>query len=227
MTDSEHDPNAASKTSGAGTDHSAPSPAQGLASELAARFREQVQTALETELMDDPVALAFADHYLSMLRGEDRPAIVGLFAAQAGAWFGELVRREFGATWIGDSKEPRRLRLLLEPAFVHLSPVDLAYEAIFGGPAADDDARLPDGAALDASFHLRKRAPEDAPSDHAWVTERLAEFPPMAEDQFHSLTGRFETLQLIVELLAERSRARGHAPHSYQLDDYVAEIAGS
>src|SRR5690606_23142913 len=104
--------------------------AQTLATQLAASFQEQIQRALGVELNYDPTCLAFADHHLQGLKGEDREPILTLVAASAGAWFGELLRREMGATWIGDGKDPRKLRLLLEPAFLHLSPVDLAYEAI-------------------------------------------------------------------------------------------------
>src|SRR5690606_39766463 len=58
-----------------------------------------------------------------------------------GAWFGELIRREIGGTWIGDGVDPRRLRLLLEPQFVHFSPVDMASEAILSGSLSSSDRR--------------------------------------------------------------------------------------
>lgn len=238
MSDTNSDP------SGTSAQASQPSPSEALVQSLAAGLREQIQRSLEFEIGDEASSLAFIDHYLSMLREEDRPPIVALVAAQAGAWFGELVRREFGAQWIGDGEEPRRLRILLEPAFVHFSPVDMAYEAIFSGPAELTDPRLPPGAELDGAYHLRKRPDEAAPSDsteipaegasptpaqseHDWVMERLAETPPMPEDQYYSLTGRFETLQLIVQLLATRRSAQGREPTLYHLNDYVAELTES
>jgi hypothetical protein len=209
-----------------------PSPAARQAAELSAAFEDQIRRALDFELPPDSSALALVDHHLASLRDEDREPIIRLLAAQAGAWFGEFVRRELGATWIGDRDEPRRLRLLLEPQLIHFSPVDMAYEAIFSGPAQDGDPRLPAGAELDAAFHLRKRAPSTADehepelSEHEWVMDRLAEVPPVPEDQYYSLTGRFETLQLILELLANRQLARGQAPTRYHLNDYVEELAG-
>ncbi len=218
-----------------------PSPAQALVDQLTAAFADQIRRALGVEIepiveRDGQVALAYADHYLGLLREEDREPIVSLVAANAGAWFGELIRREIGATWIGDGKDPRRLRLLLEPNFVHLSPVDLAYSAILvGEPEAD--SRLPSGAALDTAFHLRKPArggsddtePEPQAeaqlSDHTWVTQRLAEIVPMPEDQFYSLTGRYETLLLILELLAARHASLGMEPTRYHLNDYVTALS--
>jgi hypothetical protein len=200
-----------------------------LVDQLVAAFHEQVRRAINIELRDDigPTALAFVDHYLSLVRDETREPIVTLVAANAGAWFGELIRREIGGTWIGDGLEPRRLRLLLEPQFVHFSPIDLAYEAIFSGAAEPGDPRVPGGATLDTAYHLRKQpSPDhpDEPADHDWIAERLDEAPPVPEDQFYSLTGRYETLEMILGLLASREQERGREPTRYHLNDYVAAL---
>jgi hypothetical protein len=205
----------------------APSPTQALVDQLALGFVEQLARALKlpaTPLAEmGTAALAFVDHYLSLSRDETREPIVTLVAAGAGAWFGELVRREMGGQWIGDGSDPRRLRLLLEPQFIHFSPVDMAYEAIFASEVEAGDPRIPTGAGaeLDATFHLRKRSADAEPSDHDWVTERLADTSPLPEDQFYSLTVRFETLTLILELLATRDIARGREPTRYHLNDYI------
>ncbi len=219
-----------------------PSPAQALATQLAAAFAEQIRRAIGVEIeplveRDGEVALAYVDHYLGMLHEEDREPIVSLVAANAGAWFGELIRREIGATWIGDGKDPRKLRLLLEPNFVHLSPVDFAYAAILVGEP-EVDPRLPTGSALDTAYHLRKaergeaneieaETEADSLSDHAWVMQRLAEVPPLPENEFYSLTGRYETLLLILELLAARHSSLGLEPTRYHLNDYVAALTGT
>lgn len=211
------------------TDNGSPEAAPRLAMQLASAFREQVRRALGVELGDDvgTTALAYVDHYLASLRDETREPILSLVAANAGAWFGELIRREIGGIWIGDGVEPRRLRLLLEPQFVYFSPIDMAYEAILSTSAEPGDPRVPAGTTLDSSYHLRKRplAPfEHEPADHDWVLDRLAESPPVPEDQFFSLTGRFETLELILELLASRELARGREPTRYHLNDYIAAL---
>ncbi len=201
-----------------------------LVEQLADAFREQVRRALGVELEPElgPTALAYVDHYLGLLRDETREPILSLVAANAGAWFGELVRREIGASWIGDGSDPRRLRLLLEPQILHFSPVDIASEAIFSGSPEPGDPRLPEGAVLDGAYHLRKRPLaefEHEQADHDWILDRLAETPPVPEDQFFSLTGRFETLALILELLASRELDRGREPTRYHLNDYIAELS--
>ena len=66
-----------------------------------------------------------------------------------------------------------------------------------------------------------------AESDHDWVMQRLAELPPLPEEQFYSLTGRYETLQLILELLATRHASLGLRPTRYHLNDYVEALTNS
>ncbi len=211
-------------------DSSAQAGTGALVAQLSAAFCEQVRRALDVELCDDlgSAALAYVDHYLGLLGDEDREPIISLVAANAGAWFGELIRREIGGMWIGDGVDPRRLRLLLEPQFVHFSPVDMAYEAILSAAPEPGDPRVPEGAILDSAFHLRKRPLtgfEHEPADHDWIIDRLSEAPPVPEDQFFSLTGRFETLEQILELLASREIERGREPTRYHLNDYIAALA--
>ena len=208
--------------------------AQALVDALVRAFEEQVQRALEVTLDGSITSLAIVDHYLSLARDEDREPIVSLLAAGAGAYYGELVRREIGGTWVGDGTDPRRLRLLAEPQFLYFSPVDQAYEAIAGTALDAEDPRLPPGPAFDSAFGLRppSRDEDDDPGaedgqedDASWLAERLAELSPVPEDQFYSLTCRFETLQLMLELLAAKHVSEGRSPQRYGLPEYVEVLA--
>jgi len=202
--------------------------ASALVTALVRSFQDQVRRALKAELDGSITSLAYVDYYVSLARDEDREPIVSLLAAGAGAYFGELVRREMGGTWVGDGEDPRRLRLLLEPQFVHFSPVDQAYEAIAGTGLEPNDPRLAPGPAFDSGFGLRPEDPDDPTEDEAsWLSDRLAELPPVPEDQFHSLTCRFETLQLMLELLAARQVAEGLPPRRLSLADYVEVLSRS
>jgi hypothetical protein len=212
-------------------------PAQQLVNQLEQAFIEQIHRALGVELPDELSALAYIDHYLSELRDEDREPIITLVASGTGAWFGEFIRKQLGGSWIGDGKDPRRLRLLLEPAFLHFSPVDLAYEAIFSGELGEQDPRGPEGALIDGAFQLDGREnpraegadPEDEnhdpTSDRDWIRDRLGELSPVPENQYYSVTGRFETLQLILELLAHRRVAENKGPRAWRVEDYVQALA--
>lgn len=217
----------------------APADAQQLVDDLVRSFREQVRRALQVELDMTPTSLAFVDHYLRLAQSEDREAITTLVAAGAGAYYGELVREIIGGTWIGDGKDPRRLRLLVTPQFLFFAPVDQAFEAIFASMLEDDDARLPAGPPIDGAFHLRpgpasdeadatptEVAPPAIESDAAWLEARLSELSPVAENDFYTLTCRFETLQLMLELLAAKHAGEGRAPREYGVRDYLDVLAG-
>lgn len=225
-----------------------------LVGDLESKFKEAVKRSLRFELDGSVTSLAVVDHYLSTAREETREPILSLLAAGAGAYFGELVRRHIGGLWLGDGSDPRHLRLLLTPAFVYFSPADLAFTAILGEEPDPGDPRCPSGLPLDASLHLdtgtrlphRKRAidpdepppdPDETPKDPtrlphddgsddaSWIGARLAELAPVPEDQFYSLTGRYETLELILELLAARREAGGFEPYTYKVEDYLAAFS--
>lgn len=202
--------------------------AQGLVQQLVSGYLEQVHRALGVTLDSTPTSLAFVDHHLRMASDEDRSPILGLLAAGAGAYYGELVCKVMGATWIGDGRDPRRLRLLLHPAIIHFSPVDQALEAIIGHELEPDDDRISSGPSFDTAFHLRP-PPADDPDgpehDANWLPAQLADLAPVPEEQFHSLTCRFETLQLMLELLAAKRVNDGESPREHGLDDYVQVLA--
>jgi hypothetical protein len=209
--------------------------ARALVETLVRTYREQVRRALDVDLDDSPIALAFVDHHLASARDEDREPILSLLAASAGAYYGEIVRQHIGATWIGDGKDPRRLRLLLEPQFIFFSPIDQAYEAIAGTSIDPADPRVPTAPPFDPVFHLtpaRAAADDDKTDDDAadgdettddagWLDARLSQLPPVPEDQFHSLTCRFETLQVMLELLAAKHSGEGRAPRCLGVADYL------
>jgi hypothetical protein len=243
-----------------------------LAQELAAAFREHVRRAIGMGLDDSETSLAYVDHYLRTVRNETRAPIVALIAAEAGAYYGELVRATMGGTWIGDGADPRRLRLLLQDQFLYFSPVDQAWEALLGPRAGDDEADDDDGddddddersdvlpeTRLDTTFHARRglapppadpvpiAAPDpdegdDDPNafaaaeamrhaasttdDATWLADRLAELPSVPEDEYYSLTCRFETLKLVLELIATKHVAEGRRPRQYHIADYVDALA--
>ncbi|TPV92393.1 MAG: hypothetical protein B7733_25930 [Myxococcales bacterium FL481] len=214
--------------------HASPTSTPDFVHELSQAFQDQVRRSLAFDLDHSRASLAVVDHYLSTARQEGREPILSLLAAGAGAYFGELVCHEIGGMWLGDGRDAWRLRLLLQPQFVHFSPVSFAFEAIIRDTPGAEDPRLPAEATFGAEFLLPPgrvagvvTPPEQAvstPDDATWLAERLAELPPVAQDHFHSLTARFETLSLMLELLAERHARRGDTPRTYTLADYVEAL---
>lgn len=225
-----------------------------LVSDLEHNLRDAVQRSMRFNLDGSVASLAIVDHYLAQAREEQRGPILALLAASAGAYFGELVRNNLGAQWIGDASDPRHLRLLLTPEFAYFSPADIAFAAILGDEPHPDDPRSPPGLPLDTAIHLRNtRAPlpnprrrddpEDPPpdppedgdttsapanqpadddsDDATWIAARLGELSPVPADEFYSLTTRYETLELILQMLASRRAQAGYEPYTYTIDDYL------
>ncbi len=224
----------------------AATPAPRLVCDLDRRFRESVHRALQFELDGSVASLAVVDHYLSLARDESRAPILGLLAAGAGAYFGELVRRHLGGLWLGDGSDPRKLRLLLTAEFVYFAPVDVALAAILGEEPDPEDPRSPDGVEFDAGLHLRTKVmplpnprtdppteteppdadpspqpQDDGSDDTTWISTHLEQLSPVPKDQFYSLTTRYETLELMLQLLASRRALAGYDPYTYTLDDYL------
>ena len=207
--------------------------APAVVSQLVASFEDHVKRALDFDLDGSVTSLAWVDHYLQTLRGEDRVPILELVAAEAGAYFGEVVRTTLGGFWLGDGEDPRRLRMLLSHQLLHFSPVDQAYEVLIGEDADEGDLRLPSAPPLDPDFRPNDRpprAPEGAPkltglralSDAEWLGEALSARPELDESAYFSLTGRLETLELLLELLAHRCADEGREPREYGVGDYVS-----
>ena len=205
-----------------------PRSAQDLVDELVGLYRDQVRRALSVELDDTKTALAFVDHHLSTASEEGRVPILSLLAASAGAYYGELVRRLVGGMWIGDGKDPRRLRMLMKHQFIYFSPIDQALEAIAGESLEPDDPRLAGAEHFDPAFRLRPIPdPDEADEDHdaVWLSARLSELPAVPESQFVSLTCRFETLELMHEMLATKHASEGRSPVVLGVEDYLEALA--
>ena len=80
--------------------------------EYAAQAVSYIQAALGVEIDYTGDTLPVVDHYLRSVPG-DRPAMVELVVATAGAYFGEVVRRTLGGQWIFDDDSPTTWRLVL------------------------------------------------------------------------------------------------------------------
>jgi len=198
-----------------------------LVEDLRGGFATQLERALGVGLDNSVISLAYADHYLAQARAETREPILTLLAAGAGAYFGDLVCQTIGGTWLGDGKRATSLRVLLAPQMIYFSPFAIALDAIAGEAVAPGDPRAPADLPLDSAFLFAKppaSGAEEAEQDDdtTWLSDVLANLAPVPENHFHSLTCRFETLELMLQLLAERQASRGCTPQTYTIADYVA-----
>lgn len=168
-----------------------------------------VKRSLGTDLDFTPETLPLLDHYLAEVREalEDKPELAELTAQAAGAYFGEVLRRQMRGFWRTPTANLHDYQVCSSVAFVSINPFGVAYDALF----ASTEHQGP-------RSNLRV-APEDA----GFVSARLATVPEVPEDQYYLLTTRIEAIEITVEALRARLEEEGYSEMEYTLEDYEAE----
>ena len=178
--------------------------------ELVRACLDYVRRSLGTELDFTPETLPLLDHYLSEVREElsDKPQLAELTAHAAGAYFGEVLRRQMRGFWRAPSASLHDYQICSSVAFVSINPFGAAYDALYGGTEHGGPRS-----------NLRL-----APEDHGYVAARLATVPELPEEQFYLLSTRLEVVEITVEALRARLEEEGYAEMEYTPEDYDAEL---
>ena len=170
--------------------------------EYADRARAFVQRATGLAPTLDDVGLAAVDHYLTTVRTtleaaseERRETLVALVVPTLGALFGEIVRALLEGEWMGAGPDPEALELAVGP--LHFSPTAMVAEAIVEGPSPGHDATVHSPLGLRAAL---ERALESA--------------TPVSTEYYYSLTGRYETLVMLLDVAAATEAAGPPTPES-------------
>jgi hypothetical protein len=133
--------------------------------------------------------------------------MIGLVARAAGAYFGEVVRRQLQCFWHTPSDDPTLWELRFEPVYLSFSPVGVAYDAITHGDEAGASAQLQ----LDDE-------------DREAVEARLAELPAASDEEFFSLSTRLEVLEIAVDAIKARMMSSGLGEVQFTDHDYEAQL---
>jgi hypothetical protein len=165
--------------------------------------RGYVRRALKVELDLSPESLAYVDHYARTTRRANEgdrlePDVLRLAAAALGAYFGEVLLKAHGGAWViesGQDAQPERWRVELDPPSLSLHPVALAAGALAGGEVDGYDDRV-----------------TPPLQDTAALAQLLEATPPIDAEMFYSLTGRYESIDKMRELLVEIARRRAAGP---------------
>ncbi len=170
-----------------------------------------VERAVGVKLDYEPETLSILDHYLLGARAAagERPAAAVLVAHAAGAYFGEVVRRRYPSWWRLEGEDPGAWRVELEPVYLSFSPAQLMADALFreGDPEASERLELEE-------------------EDRLAVAARLAELPPVGEDEFYAPSTRLEVIDIAVEAIRARRLAEGDGGDSaLGPDDYEASTS--
>ncbi|HRG96731.1 MAG TPA: DUF6278 family protein [Polyangiaceae bacterium] len=148
--------------------------------------------------------LSLLDQYVRDARAEiaAKPAALELLATSAGAYLGEVLRREYGAEWLAEG-DPSGWRLLFTHVFLSFNPVGLAREALVSAEQEGWHAHL----ATD-------------PAEQDGVMARLASLPEVDEEEYYLPSTRFDVVGIVFEHLRARMARTGTADVTFSADDY-------
>ncbi|HYJ09005.1 MAG TPA: hypothetical protein VEX18_08345 [Polyangiaceae bacterium] len=171
---------------------------------------DYVKRSLGTELDFTPETLPLLDHYLSEAREEleAKPELAEITAHAAGAYFGEVLRRQMQGFWRTPSASLHDYQVCSSIAFVSINPFGVAYDALYGGTEHGGPR---------SNLKL-------APEDHGFMAARLETVPEVPEDQFYLLSTRIEVVEIAVEALRAKLEQEGYSEMEYTPEDYEAEL---
>lgn len=140
-----------------------------------------VRNALGVTLEYNSDTLPVLDHYLKTVQGA-QPATLQLVVITAGAYFGEVVRRQVGGRWelIGEEKEWR----MVVPTGLNFAPAGIVAAAIAQADLADLDSEI------DAPARMK-----------TYVQSALSRMGEVTAEDYYSLCGRLDTIEHLHEVL--------------------------
>lgn len=177
--------------------------------ELAEGCVRFVERALGVKLDFEPETLPLLDHWVAAARADatTKPEAAAVVAHTAGAYFGEVVRRRYPSWWRIEGDDPGAWRIEMEPVYLSFSPVQLVADAITHG--AEEEA-------------LERLELEDG--DREAVAARLAELPPVPEDEFFAPSTRLEVIDIAVDAIRARRLGDGDGDAVLGPADYEGEL---
>jgi hypothetical protein len=155
-----------------------------------------VRDALGLELDYTTDTLPILDHYLRERARGASEAVIDLLAPAAGAYFGEVVRRQMaGARWHSPKDDYAAYRLEFDPFFLCFNPIGIAREVLTSRDAEDWGTHFQ---VLDDARQL--------------VSDALAG-NEVESDDYYTFSVRFETLEQVADLLSGLEEARAERRH--------------
>lgn len=154
-----------------------------------------------------PETLPLVDEYLRQATAGCSQEVRDLVVASVGVYFGEVVRRKLHGRWTLKGPLPEGWRVELLNCFLYLVPVGMAGEVMVGRQTDE----------YDGSFATQDDLNEG-------LEELLREAAPISEEEYFSLAGRVDILQLAADWLVGRQLASGKPQRSYSAGDYSVHL---
>lgn len=184
---------------------SALQPAPTAVADLAESCIRFVKDALGLTLDHTPETLPILDHYVRDQVAGSKPEVAELIATAAGAYFGEVVRRNLpGARWHAPGGEYSGFRLEFETFFLCFNPIGIAMEVLASDDVAD----------WGANFQVLDDAREA-------VARSLASIADVSPEDYYTFSMRLEVLQQIADVLGGLESAQP-TPRRFGHDVYAA-----
>jgi hypothetical protein len=128
--------------------------------------------------------------------------IVELVQSAAGAYLGEVIRRDRGARWVTPA-DRAEWRLCMSTVYCAFNPIGMAREALLLEPAEG----------WHAHFELD-------PGESEGIEARLRALPAVEEDEYYAPSTRYDVVSIVFEALREGLRSRGLADVRFTPEDY-------
>jgi hypothetical protein len=192
-----------------GISHDVPSAVPEVVLELAASCVRFVHTKFGIALDFTHETLPLLDHYAQEARAElkNRPEATTLLVEAMGAYFGQVLAVEFGGLWKQEGTDPHGWRVCLQSAFLHVNPVGVAYDILYGGHTH---------AGPSSELGLARE-------DKAMVEDRIAALPPVREEEYFTFSARYDVFHIAFEALRGEMQNGGIDDVFFELGDYEDE----
>jgi hypothetical protein len=183
-----------------------------IVTELAKACIEAVQQTLDVELDFTRETLSVLDHYAQSVPEGRKAEVEMLVAAAAGAYFGEVVRRELGDGRWHCPDDYAEWRLELGGCFLAFNPLGVALDVVTHG---------------DGEWAPEFRLHED---DRELISNALEQAGEVTEDNYYRFTTRLEVVEQIRSILAKSSVQAGkrftHKDYTKALGRVAAKTDG-
>ncbi len=165
--------------------------------------RRMVHEVIGVEPDLTPDTLPLVDQYLRQVPPDLAHETRDLVVCAVGCYFGEVARRALNGRWVLAGAGPESWRVELSSCFLYFSPVGMAGEVLAG---ADSDH-------YDGSFSTSDDLRDD-------LSAVLSAAGPVPEDEYYSLCGRIDVLELAADWLTGKRMASGKPVRAYSEEDY-------